>query len=106
VGILLLLAMCTLTKVDWRDYQTQDYYHQTMQSIQDKPAPSTQGKSWQVGWSNVNATPKQAAPMVGYKPRGNYDFIQDSSFIKSLVLGNGITNIAILNYELLIVHPF
>ncbi len=43
--------------------------------------------------------------MVGYAPRGPYEFVQDSSFVKAIILGNGKTQIAWLNYELLIVHP-
>lgn len=43
--------------------------------------------------------------LVGYKPRGAYDFVLDSSFVKAIVVGNGDQRVAFLNYELLIVHP-
>jgi hypothetical protein len=43
--------------------------------------------------------------LVAYKPRGDYEFVQDSSFVKALVFGTADFKVAILNYELLIVHP-
>jgi hypothetical protein len=50
-------------------------------------------------------TPDQAAELVGYSPRGPYTFVQDSSHVKALMLSNGKSSVAWLNYELLIVHP-
>ncbi|WP_373521410.1 alkaline ceramidase [Aquiflexum sp.] len=106
VGIIVFLALATLTRVDWMDYKEMDYYHETMAHLDTLPMHSSEGAAWLAGWSSVNATPNSPAKLVGYKPRGKYQFVQDSSFIKTLVLGNGISNIAFLNYELMIVHPY
>jgi hypothetical protein len=104
-GLLLILALLTLTKVDWSGYQGQPYYHQTMEAIDSLQLKKGPGGLLLAGWATVNATPSEPQSLVGYKPRGTYEFVQDSSFIKSLVLNNGSHHIAFLNYELLIIHP-
>ncbi|WP_194976171.1 alkaline ceramidase [Aquiflexum lacus] len=106
LGIIVFLALATLTRVDWRDYKEMDYYHETMAHLDTLSIQSTEGETWFAGWSSVNATPNSPAKLVGYKPRGRYQFVQDSSFVKTLVVGNGKSNVAFLNYELMIVHPY
>lgn len=106
LGVIVFLALATLTRVDWRDYKEMEYYHDTMAHLDTLPIQSTQGATWLAGWSSVNATPDRPAKLVGYKPRGRYQFVQDSNFVKSLVVSNGISNVAFLNYELMIVHPY
>ncbi|WP_439475089.1 neutral/alkaline non-lysosomal ceramidase N-terminal domain-containing protein [Algoriphagus formosus] len=102
---LLLVAIFTLTHVDRSPIENQDFYQNTLQSLQDLPIESTQGDLWLAGWSKANMTPAQPVDLVGYAPRGPYDFVQDSSFVKSIFLSNGKSSIAWLNLELLIVHP-
>src|SRR5690606_21094408 len=102
---LLLLATLILTKVDWSHYQEHDYYHQTMQAIEDMELEGGSSGFLLAGWSTTNATPAEPQDLVGYKPRGEYEFIQDSSYIKTLVIDNGQHAIAYLGYELLIIHP-
>jgi hypothetical protein len=103
---LLLVAIFTLTRVDRSPIENQDFYQNTLQSLQDLPIQSTQGDLWLAGWSKANMTPAQPIDLVGYAPRGPYDFVQDSSFVKSIFLSNGKSSIAWLNLELLIVHPY
>ncbi|WP_288372853.1 neutral/alkaline non-lysosomal ceramidase N-terminal domain-containing protein [uncultured Algoriphagus sp.] len=102
---LLLVAIFTLTRVDRSPIENQDFYQNTLKSLQDLPIESTQGDLWLAGWSKANMTPAQPIDLVGYAPRGAYDFVQDSSFVKSIFLSNGKSSIAWLNLELLIVHP-
>ncbi|AGA77011.1 neutral/alkaline non-lysosomal ceramidase N-terminal domain-containing protein [Echinicola vietnamensis] len=104
-GLFLLLAITLLTTVDWTDPKEQDYYKKTVQAVSElQPTPSA-GDAWLAGWAQVNVTPDQPVDLVGYKPRGAYDFVLDSSFVKAIVVGNGDQRVAFLNYELLIVHP-
>ncbi len=105
-GVFFLLAMLLFTRVDWRNYQDLEYYSETMENFQDLAVENSEGKAMFVGWSSTNVTPESAATIVGYKPRGEYEYVQDSSYIKTLVVGNGISTVAFLNYELLIVHPY
>ncbi|WP_289030261.1 neutral/alkaline non-lysosomal ceramidase N-terminal domain-containing protein [uncultured Algoriphagus sp.] len=102
---LLLVAIFTLTRVDRSPIEEQEFYKKTLQSLQDLPIQSTQGDLWLAGWAKANMTPAKPIDLVGYAPRGPYDFVQDSSFVKSIFLSNGKSSIAWLNLELLIVHP-
>lgn len=106
LGVLVFLALATFTKVDWRDYKDMEYYHETMSHLDTLEYVSKKGDVWRAGWSSVNVTPSSPAKLLGYKPRGKYQFVQDSSFVKSLVIGNGNSTVAFVNYELMIVHPF
>ncbi|GAB2617827.1 alkaline ceramidase [Belliella aquatica] len=104
--ILSLVGVLLTKSIDRSDYKTKDYYLETISDLENLEPNFSEGEFWQVGWSKVNATPEQPANLVGYAPRGKYEFVLDSSFVRVLVVGNGVQNIAILNYELLIVHPY
>jgi len=104
-GLLLLLAAFTLTTVDWSDYREQDYYRQTMAALDKLEYSGGEGSVLKAGWATVNVTPREPQDLVGYKPRGTYEFVQDSSHVKALVLDNDQQAIAYLSYELLIIHP-
>jgi hypothetical protein len=108
IGVFLfifLLGLITLTTVDRSPIQEQDFYRETMNEIDQIRFQETESNSWFAGWGKANMTPSDPVELVGYAPRGNYEFVQDSSFVKALTLSNGKTNIAWLSYELLIVHP-
>src|SRR5690606_41959338 len=89
VGFLMLLALCTLTTVDWTDYKTKAYYQETMAALEQLPWQGGSMDGLTAGWSTVNATPDEPKDLVGYKPRGTYEFVQDSSMIKTLWRDNG-----------------
>ncbi|QDH78112.1 alkaline ceramidase [Echinicola soli] len=104
-GLLLLLAVTLLTTVNWAEPKDQDYYKSSLKAIQNLQPTKSSGNAWMAGWAQVNVTPQEPIDLVGYKPRGAYEFVQDSSFVKALVVGSGNQQVAFLNYELLIVHP-
>lgn len=105
LGILFFLLMAVFTRVDRRPYQEMEYYHETMQRLENLSFEADQGNFWKAGWSKVNATPNQPAKLAGYRPRGTYEFVQDSSYIRAIVLGNENKKVVFLNYELMIIHP-
>lgn len=105
LGILFFVGMFLITRVDRKPYQEMDYYQKTMTHLDTLSLAESKGPFWKVGWSKVNATPDTPVSLVGYKPRGKYEFVQDSSYIRSIVVSNGQSQIAFLNYELMIVHP-
>lgn len=105
-GLFLLLIVATLTTVDKADFRPEDYYLFTMDQIRNLDLEGSQNDFWLAGWSSKNITPNTPVDLVGYKPRGEYEFVQDSSFVKTLLIGNGTHTIAYLNYELLIIHPY
>ncbi|TFV93479.1 alkaline ceramidase [Algoriphagus kandeliae] len=100
------LAVVTITRVDRSPIEEQDFYQETFQNLENLPFQKSQGEHWLAGWGKANMTPSQAVDLVGYAPRGPYEFVQDSSFVKTILLSNGKSQIAWLSYELLIVHPF
>ncbi|WP_339701223.1 neutral/alkaline non-lysosomal ceramidase N-terminal domain-containing protein, partial [Algoriphagus aquimarinus] len=103
--VLVVIGLILLTKVDRSPIQDQDFYTETLEQLDQSTFSNFQGETWIAGWSSVNMTPAEPAALVGYAPRGKYEFVQDSSYVKALALSNGNTRIAWLNYELLIVHP-
>src|SRR5690554_1335130 len=104
-GLLLLLAVISLTSVDWSDYKEHEYYFQTMEALEDLEYAGGDSDHILAGWATVNATPREPLDLVGYKPRRKYEFVQDSTHIKALVLNNGRHAVVYLSYELLIIHP-
>lgn len=102
---LVLVGLFTITWVDRSPIQSQDFYRETLDRLDQTPWKGSQGEAWIAGWARQNTTPDQPVDLVGYAPRGPYEFVQDSSWIKALTLTNGKTQLAWLNYELLIVHP-
>lgn len=105
IAAVLVLGLATLTTVDRSPIQEQEGYRNTLDRLANSVWEPTTSTLWLAGWAAVNVTPPQPVPLVGYAPRGNYEFVQDSSFVKALSLSNGKSSIAWLNYELLIVHP-
>jgi hypothetical protein len=102
---LFLIGLFTITSVDRSPIQNQDFYKNTLERLENTPWKSSRGEAWLAGWAKSNMTPDQPVELVGYAPRGPYDFVQDSSYVKALTLSNGQTQLAWLNFELLIVHP-
>jgi len=105
-GVVVFLALTTLTRIDWRDYKEMDYYQETVAHLDTMDLVSSSGEIWLAGWASINSTPATPAKLLGYKPRGRYQFVQDSSFVKTMVISNGNSTVAFLNYELMIVHPY
>ena len=105
-GVLFFVVMATLTKIDRRPYQEMEYYQESLNRLDTLRLKQSKGDFWLAGWSKVNSTPPTPVSLMGYKPRGKYEFVQDSSFIRSIVISNGKSQVAFLNYELMIVHPF
>ena len=105
LGILVLIGLPTLTTVDRSPIVEQDFYRETFDRLSENPWQGSEGDAWLAGWAKANVTPPTSANLVGYAPRGRYEFVQDSSFVKAITLSNGKTRIGWLNFELLIVHP-
>lgn len=104
--VLFLLALILLTKVDRSPIEEQEFYKATFERLDETPFHTTVGETWIAGWAKSNMTPPKPVDLVGYAPRGPYEFVQDSSFVKAITLSNGKTQLGWLNFELLIIHPF
>lgn len=104
--VIFLIGVSTLTTVDRSPIEEQNFYKETLQKIQDSDLQETKGENWYGGWAKSNITPTNPSNLVGYAPRGPYEFVEDSSFVKAITLSNSKTRIAWLNFEILIVHPY
>lgn len=103
--VFVLLGLVLFTTVDRSPIASGDFYRETLDRLENTPWQGSEGDFWLAGWAEANVTPDHPAELVGYAPRGPYEFVQDSSYVKALSLSNGKTRIAWLNFELLIVHP-
>lgn len=103
---LVIVVLSTITYVDWTPYEETAYYRETVESLENLEWQTSDGGYFLAGWSKANITPNQPKPLIPYKPRGDYEFVLDSSFVKTIVLGNNEQKIAFINYEILFVHPY
>jgi len=103
--VLVVIGLATITTVDRSPVEKQIFYRETIENLKTTPWQGSEGEAWLAGWAKMNVTPPQPANLVGYSPRGPYEFVEDSSFVKAITLTNGKTRLAWLNFELLIVHP-
>lgn len=104
--ILIILAITLITTVDRSPIQDQDFFKETFARLDQTQFSGSTGEVWLGGWAKSNMTPNQPVDLVGYAPRGPYEFVEDSSYVKAITLSNSKTRIAWLSYELLIVHPY
>ncbi len=104
--ILLLLGITLITTVDWTPKEEMAYFKETMDRMEALQLKGADNGYLLAGWSKQNFTPDSPQPLIPYKPRGNYEFVLDSSFVKSLVISNDLHTVALVNFELLFVHPF
>lgn len=105
LGVAILIGIATITTVDRSPIAEQDFFIETFEQLEKTPWQGSEGDVWLAGWGKSNVTPDKPVNLVGYAPRGTYEFIQDSSFIKAITLSNGKSRVSWLNFELLIVHP-
>ncbi len=105
LGVLILIGVVTITTVDRSPIAEQEFYQETFEQLEKTPWQGSEGQVWLAGWGKANVTPDKPVDLVGYAPRGPYEFVQDSSFVKAITLTNGKSSVSWLNFELLIVHP-
>lgn len=105
LGILFFITTLLITRVDRSDYREASFYLETMATLDSITIPESKGKTWLASWYTTNITPDKPLGLLGYKPRGPYEFVQDSSFVKTLLVSNGTSTVAFLNYEFMIIHP-
>lgn len=103
IGIGLLLV----APIDRQHYREQAYYRQTMQALDSLEASLSirQTDSLKAGWSRKNITPAEKLHLMGYGWKGDYEAVHDSLMLRCFVFDNGQKKIALLSYDLMIVHP-
>ncbi len=107
---LLLLAgivWSVIAPVDRQPYQEQPYYAQTLQSLDSlqQQRETRQADTLQAGWSRRNITPARPLKLMGYGWKGDYETVHDSLMLRCFVFDDGQQSVALLSYDLMIVHP-
>ena len=106
LGILLLLGILLIGPTDHREYPDTGEYSWTTQKLEQtaREPHGGPGDTLQAGWGKANMMPDYPVGIVGYKYRGIYEEVLDSSFVKAFVFDNGKYNAVVLCFDLWIVH--
>jgi neutral ceramidase len=105
---LVLLALATITTLDYTPYRQMEYYREWKRNIASVSIPKDSGaESIRAGWAKVNITPETPVPMAGYGNRWGraYETVHDSIYVRAIVLDNGRTRAALVVADLLIIPP-
>ncbi|WP_332911650.1 neutral/alkaline non-lysosomal ceramidase N-terminal domain-containing protein [Algoriphagus boritolerans] len=104
-AVLLLIALATITTVDRSPIEKQNFYQETFERLEKNTLARFRGRFLVGRLGKSQRHTGQTRPFGWLRTTGPYEFVQDSSFVKAITLSNGKTQIAWLNFELLIVHP-
>ncbi|GAB3266946.1 neutral/alkaline non-lysosomal ceramidase N-terminal domain-containing protein [Larkinella harenae] len=106
VFILLFLAV-SIAPVSNTPYQQTDYYAHTRQRLSQLPTPPAPQTGLLAGWAKVNLTPSFTTPTGGYGVRRgeHWKTVSDSIYVRTIVLTNGSTKVAVVALDLLITPP-
>jgi neutral ceramidase len=107
--LFVILAIVSIAPVDRTPVNEDNAYHKMMwrlDSLNENTHPIV-GKEFKVGFSKVNLTPDFETATAGYGKRMGKSFegVHDSLFVRTLVIDNGITKVAIVSADLLIIPP-
>lgn len=104
-SVVLLLIILLFKGVDKSPKANNLYYQKTKQHLDSFEVEKHIGNAYEIGWSKANITPKYPLDLAGFKPRGKSDSIADSLYVRTLYISNKKMNVAIVSYDLLMVHP-
>ncbi|MFC5410429.1 neutral/alkaline non-lysosomal ceramidase N-terminal domain-containing protein [Larkinella bovis] len=107
VGFILLFLAVSVAPVNDTPYRETDYYTQTRQRLAQLAAPPRPQTGLRAGWAKVNLTPSFTTPTGGYGARKgeHWKIVSDSIYVRTLLLTNGSTKVAIVALDLLITPP-
>jgi neutral ceramidase len=109
IGALLLFVLVSVLPIDRYDYHESPFYH-TMNDRLDslkKVKSITKGSTFSIGYSKVNLTPDHRISLAGYGNRKGalYSSVHDSIYVRTMVISNKNTRVAIVSADLLIIPP-
>ncbi len=107
VAAILLFLAVSLAPVDDQPYRKTDYYRYTRQQLLDLAPPPNPQTGLRAGWAKTNLTPSFTTPTGGYGARKgqHWSTVSDSIYVRTIVLSNGGTKVAIIALDLLITPP-
>lgn len=102
VAIVALLLFALVGQIDYTELgqiiEVQNTYERADQAT---PLSDIGNGSLVAGWSAKNITPQNPIHMAGYGRRGPYQTVTDSLYVKTVVISNGIMEVAIISVDLL-----
>ena len=110
LGLLLFISLflaVSLSPVDRTPYRQTAYYAQTKQRLAQLTTPPAATAPLSAGWAAVNLTPAYTTPTGGYGVRRgkHWTVVNDSVYVRAIVLNNGSNRVAIVSLDLLITPP-
>ncbi|RRA99151.1 neutral/alkaline non-lysosomal ceramidase N-terminal domain-containing protein [Larkinella rosea] len=107
VAAILLFLAVSLAPVDDQPYRKTEYYRYTRQQLLDLAPPPNPTAGLRAGWARVNLTPSFTTPTGGYGARKgkHWTTVSDSIYVRTIVLNNGNTKVAVVALDLLITPP-
>jgi neutral ceramidase len=105
LGLLLVFLAISIAPVERSLPQEHAYYEEMLSSI--KPQHPVAGHRYRVGYAKENFTPSHPTSLAGYGNRWGkvYDRVQDSIFVRAIVIDNGSARVAIVSADLLLMPP-
>lgn len=105
-----LLAIFSVAPLDRSPVTQSSEYKQTMSvldSLENSFAISKSDSGFLVGFSKVNITPSFEAATAGYGKRLGKTFtsVRDSIYVRTILINNGVTKVAIVTADLMIIPP-
>lgn len=106
VFFVFIAFLLSVEKVDFdENYISSSYYQNTLEYI-SKTNLSFDSSKINVSWGKESITPTQRVPLAGYGIRPKSTGLYDSIYVKSILFQLNNSSILLLNYDLLIIHPF
>lgn len=108
VVLLILFLAVSVAPINHTPVQDTPVYESMMAQLDTlKPSNHQSGYGYRVGIAKVNMTPDHPIALAGYGNRKGkrYEYVHDSIFVRSMVVDNGVTRVAIVSADLLIIPP-
>ena len=107
---IIFLILISIKPLDRTPLEETDYYKTTISNIEKSYKnyeENINGDTIKVGWAKENLVPTFSTPMAGYGARkgADYEGINDSIWVRSVVFDNGKNKSAYVSMDLLIVPP-
>lgn len=106
IGMVTLFLAFSVAPID-REVDRGSIDAAMMNCIDTLSSPQVSQQGYSIGFAKVNLTPSHATATAGYGKRAGkrYESVNDSIYVRSMVIDNGIQRVAIVTADLLIVPP-
>ncbi len=109
VLVIFVLFFSIFERLDTAPYKESKFYEQTMHTLDSlgKMNLKIDGDTLKIGWAKSSLIPSFATPLAGYGERnGKINIgVEDSIWVRTIVLDNGINRAAYVSLDLLISPP-